>query len=70
MTPLTPDLHWDKAVAIELRKLGLNQEQVGVVIGIIAEHRQISDLQGYKRGYNDGYERGYKKGCGNIDKNF
>jgi hypothetical protein len=49
-------MHWDQETAAKLRQLGLNQEQIGVIIGIIAEYRQNMDRQGYIRGYNDGFE--------------
>ncbi len=53
--------HWDKRITGELLKLGLNREQAGAVIGIIAEERQIADLNGYKRGFNSGYENAEEK---------
>lgn len=51
---------WDKGVAHNLRQQGLNQEQIGFVLGIIAEHRQTADRCGYKRGYDRGYEDGFR----------
>lgn len=46
---------WDKEVAAELRqKTSMPHEQIGLVIGIIAEHRMAADREGYKRGFNDG----------------
>lgn len=49
-------MHWDKKQAVELRKLGFTEEQIMIVIGAIAEHRQLADREGYIRGYNTGYE--------------
>lgn len=46
--------HWDKLLAQKLREAGLNQEQVGLVIGVVAEHRQSADREGYKRGFKNG----------------
>lgn len=47
-------MSWDKKEAANLRKLGLNEEQIGEVIGILAEHRQDADRCGYKRGCEAG----------------
>ena len=49
-------MNWDKEVAAKLRKLDLNQEQIGAVIGILADHRQEADRCGYKRGYESAFE--------------
>ena len=54
--------HWDKIEAQKLREQGLTQEQIGFVIGLIAEHRMCSDQVGYNRGYNNGHLNGYEKG--------
>ncbi len=43
---------WDKEEAVKLRAIGLDQEQLGYVIGRIAEHRQQADREGYARGMN------------------
>lgn len=51
-------MHWDQEEAAKLRKLGLNQEQIGAVLGIIAEHRQVADREGVIRGYDSGYTDG------------
>lgn len=45
---------WDKECAQQLRSAGLNQDQIGIAIGIIAEHRQRADNQGFVRGYECG----------------
>lgn len=45
---------WDKEVAHKFRQLGLNQEQIGMVIGEIAEHRQLADREGFTRGFENG----------------
>lgn len=42
-------MHWDKKVAGELHKEGFSTEQIGRVIGILAEHRQQAYLQGFER---------------------
>lgn len=52
---------WDKECACQLRSAGLNQDQIGIVIGMLAEHRQRADNQGFVRGYESGFERGAKK---------
>lgn len=52
---------WDKALAQKLRTLKFSQEQIGVILGEVAEQRQASDRQGYVRGYNLGYEEGFNK---------
>lgn len=44
-------MSWDKSEACFLRSLGLNDEQIGAVIGSIAEHRQDADRLGFNRGY-------------------
>lgn len=49
---------WDHKVAGELRERGLSQEDIGAVIGIIAEHRQMAYLEGLKRGYNNDFLHG------------
>jgi len=55
--PTTCDVGWDKKVSSELRKQGLNQEQIGVVLGILVEHRE----KRYQIGYSFGFETGYNK---------
>lgn len=52
-------MSWDKNAAAELLKHDLNHNQIGAVIGLIAEHRQICYHEGYQKGFNDGseYER-------------
>jgi hypothetical protein len=54
---------WDKTEAQKLRDiLGPNdQEAIGLILGRIAEHRQQSDREGYKRGYNAGFANAYRK---------
>ena len=52
---------WDKECAHQLRSAGLNQDQIGIVIGIIAEHRQRADNQGFVRGYESGFEGATKR---------
>jgi hypothetical protein len=46
------NMWWDKEEAVKLRSIGLDQEQLGYVIGRIAEHRQQADREGYARGMN------------------
>lgn len=53
--------HWDKVEVQKLREQGLTQEQIGFVIGRLAEHRRQSDREGYNRGYNNGYLDGAKE---------
>jgi len=43
---------WDKNTAAYLRRLEFTQEQIGIVLGLLAEHRQQADRLGYARGYN------------------
>lgn len=52
---------WDRECAHQLRLAGLNQDQIGIVIGMIAEHRQRADNQGFVRGYESGFEIGKSK---------
>ncbi len=51
-------VHWDKKITKQLLELGLNLEQAGAVIGIIAEERMANDHEGYVRGYNNGFAAG------------
>ena len=44
-------MSWDKEEAAKLRKEGLTQEQIGFVLGRIAEHRQQADGEGWKRAF-------------------
>lgn len=63
---MQPEIDWDRKVAQKLREIGLKQDQIGVCIGIIAEHRMNADHDGYVRGYNDGAEsksENHCKGC-------
>lgn len=46
---------WDKAEAALLREQGLTQEQIGFVLGRIAEHRMAADHEGFKRGFEKGH---------------
>lgn len=46
--------HWDREEAARFRQLGLTQEQIGAVIGRIAEHRMAEYNAGYSAGFNDG----------------
>lgn len=54
-------MHWDQALAAKLIQLGLTREQVGAVIGEVAEQRMNADREGYARGYNNGYENATSK---------
>ena len=54
-------MSWDKEVASKFRALGLNQEQIGMVIGEIAEHRQHADRQGFTRGFDNGFNHAMDK---------
>ncbi len=45
---------WDTIEAARLRKQGLTQEQIGFVLGRIAEHRMAADHEGFKRGFESG----------------
>lgn len=47
-------MSWDKSESVFLRSLGLNDEQIGAVIGSIAEHRQDADRLAFNRGYMAG----------------
>lgn len=52
---------WDKEEAEKLRKKGLTQEQIGFVLGRIADHRQQADREGWKRGKGfDAVDRAHK----------
>lgn len=48
---------WDRLAAAKLREQGLTQEQIGFVLGLLAEHRMRADSVGYERGYEDGHSR-------------
>ena len=52
---------WDKFVTIKLIEKGFTREQAGIVVGLIAEERQVADLQGYQRGFNAGYAKCQKE---------
>jgi len=49
-------MHWDQAEAQKLRAQGLTQDQIGFVLGRLAENRQAADREGYKRGFETGME--------------
>jgi hypothetical protein len=51
-----------KEVASKFRALGFNQEQIGMVIGEIVEHRQHADRQGFTRGFENGFNHAMDKG--------
>lgn len=44
------EVGWDHKIAAKLREEKLTQDQIGIVLGIIAEQRMNSDLQGYNTG--------------------
>lgn len=48
--------HWDRATTKQLINMGLNWELARKVVGLLAEHRQQADREGYKRGFENGYE--------------
>jgi hypothetical protein len=52
---------WDKLLASKLLQDGLTFEQAMLVVGIVAEERQIADRDGYIRGYNNGFRDAEKK---------
>lgn len=54
--------HWDRSVADELRKHGLTQDQIGTVIGIVADHRMSEDHEGFKRGFDCGFAEARSRG--------
>lgn len=47
---------WDKLLASKLRALELTQEQIGAVIGEVAEQRERADRIGYCRGFDSGVD--------------
>lgn len=49
-------MHWDKELTAKLISFGFTREQAGVIVGEVAEHRQIADREGYRRGYLDGID--------------
>lgn len=53
-------MSWDKVTTIDLMTKGLKWEQARMVVGIIAEQKQIADREGYKRGFDQGYIEGQK----------
>lgn len=52
---------WDKKMTKKLTDLGLSWEHARIVVGEIAEQRQIADREGYSRGYNNGHEDSEKE---------
>ena len=48
--------NWEGKATQELVALGLSWEHARIAVGLIAEHRQTADLQGYARGFNRGYD--------------
>lgn len=52
---------WDKKATAELQSLGLSWEHARIAVGVIAEHRQKADRDGYARGFNNGYLECEKK---------
>lgn len=48
--------NWDKQLTKTLTDLGIDWEKARIVVGIVAEERQIADRQGYHRGFDSGYE--------------
>lgn len=55
--------HWDQLVAQKLRAVGLSQDQIGYVLGLLAEHRMQADQEGYKRGFEQGFIQRHPSGC-------
>jgi len=53
--------HWDKTLTKQLVDLGIDWEKARLVVGIIAEQRQVADREGYVRGYNNGHADGKKQ---------
>lgn len=47
--------HWDKEITKRIKELGVDWEKARMIVGLIAEERQIADQLGYKRGYEQGY---------------
>ena len=52
---------WDKKLAEKLRKMPLSNDQVGEILGCMAEHHCLIDRNAYERGFNDGYDKGFAK---------
>lgn len=59
---MTSEAIWDQECAAKLRGLGLNQDQIGIVLGELSEQRQKMYLQGYGNGYSEGYKGGHIDG--------
>lgn len=55
------ELNWDKDAAAKLRELGLSWDHAMIAVGLIAEHRQMADRDGYNRGFESGYEFAVKR---------
>ncbi len=49
------DIGWDKKFTQTLVKHGLDWEKARIIMGLVAEERQLADREGYIRGYNQGY---------------
>lgn len=58
------DAGWDKKLTLELRDKGLSWEHARIVVGVVAEQRQVADHQGYKRGFEDGFKVATQKFAG------
>lgn len=63
------DIGWDKSFAKTLVDNGLDWEKARIVVGLVAEQRQIADREGYTRGYNNGYADAEKKFRNQTDTN-
>jgi hypothetical protein len=50
--------HWDQAATKQLMDEGLTWDHARVVVGILAEHRQIAWMDGVTRGFTGGHEAG------------
>ena len=46
---------WDKTLTVKLLSWGVSREQAGLIVGEVAEQRQLADRQGYNRGFDSGY---------------
>ena len=49
------DINWDKKLTQELMDIGLDWEKARIIVGIVAEERQLADRQGYQRGFENGF---------------
>lgn len=64
---------WDKNLAAQLRAIGMSHDNAMIVVGIVAEMKQLAYMSGYKKGFDAGHAKGKEKTvcvCGNPEMGF